>query len=196
MNGWIDGWMSGWMMEWRERRRDRNTWPRTESSPQRLCKSLYWEAAGPVLSIVSFWKLILLLPVGQRMYLFHILVSVSVLPGAWGNSEVLIIIIQIMCMEGSVTTNPHLDVNFVGQWHYYFLSVLGTGCWQVFSLPTGNSFNLPQLSPWCCDRKLRSKECQVVIRALKKWDSPAQLPLRTNKETAQEREMTHPRSHE
>lgn len=86
-----------------------------ESSPQGLIKNLYWEAAGPGLIMASFWKLTLLLPVGERTYLFHILTSVSGLPVAWEETEMLTIIVQTMCMEGSVTVNPHLDVNWVGQ---------------------------------------------------------------------------------
>lgn len=36
-------------------------------------------------------------------------------PSSLGKTGLLILTIQIMCMEGSVTTNPHLDVTFVGQ---------------------------------------------------------------------------------
>lgn len=129
-------------------------------------QNLYWDAAGPVLSMASFWKLILLLPVGQRMYLFHILVSMSVLPAAWGSSEVLIIIIQIMCMESSVAINSHLDVNCVEQWHYYFLSVFWCRILGGILCPLAIA-TCYDLSAWYCDRKLKSKERQVVLGALK-----------------------------
>ena len=77
--------MDVWVDEGRKgRRRDKNTQPQTESSPQRLIKSLYWEAAGLVLSEASVWRLTLPLPIGQGRYFFHIPVSVSDLPVAWG----------------------------------------------------------------------------------------------------------------
>lgn len=99
------------MKQQREKKGDGNTEPQTESSPQGLIQSLYCKAAGLGLRMASFWKFTLLLPIGEKMYLFYILISVTGLPVAWAETEMLIIIVQIMCMEGSVYINPHLDVN-------------------------------------------------------------------------------------